>query len=164
MISNKNTLHINQVNLGLFTCPILPGDLSDCDRTPQGSSLTPGLLAPGLHKVASGASAACGQTHISWTNYDQNHVYFVQVLHGKCTKRYLTQTKILYDRHRLSKTDTYCPWQIQAVHDRRRLSKTEAQCPRQKQNVPDRHRLSLTHTDCPRRWALKSTILSPFIS
>ena len=52
---------------------------------------------PGLHKVASGASAASGQTQISWTNFDQNHVYFVQALHGKCGKRYLTQIKGVLD-------------------------------------------------------------------
>ena len=34
----------------------------------------------GLQKVASGASAASGQTQISWTNYVQNNVYFVQVM------------------------------------------------------------------------------------
>ena len=63
----------------------------------------PGLLAgwvPGLHKVDSGASAASGQTQISWTNVDQDYAYFVQALYGKCTKRYLTQTKIAYDRHK----------------------------------------------------------------
>ena len=32
----------------------------------------------GLQKVASGASAASGQTQISWTNVDQNHLYFVR--------------------------------------------------------------------------------------
>ena len=57
---------------------------------------------PGLHKVGSGASAASGQTQISWTNLNQNHVYFVQALYGKCTKRYLTQTKIVYDRHKIA--------------------------------------------------------------
>ena len=51
----------------------------------------------GLQKVASGASAASGQTQISWTNFDQNHVYFVQALHGNCGKRYLTQTKGVLD-------------------------------------------------------------------
>ena len=29
-----------------------------------------------LRQVASGASAACGQTQISWTNVEQNHKYF----------------------------------------------------------------------------------------
>ena len=48
----------------------------------------------GLQKVAS------GQTQISWTNFDQNHIYFVQALHGKCSKRYLTQTEIVHDRHK----------------------------------------------------------------
>ena len=51
----------------------------------------------GLQKVtsgASGASAASGQTQISWTNFDKNHVYFVQALHGKCGKRYLTQIRV----------------------------------------------------------------------
>ena len=48
-------------------------------------------------KVASGASAASGQTQISWTNFDQTHVYFVQALHGKCGKRYLTQAKGVLD-------------------------------------------------------------------
>ena len=57
-------------------------------------------LQPGLHKVDSGASAASGQTQISWTSFDKNHVYFVQALHGKCTKMYLTQTKIAHDRHK----------------------------------------------------------------
>ena len=52
-------------------------------------------LPAGLHKVASSASAASGQTQISWTNADQNQVHFVQALYGKCTKRYLTQTKIV---------------------------------------------------------------------
>ena len=47
--------------------------------------------------VASGASSASGQTQISWTNFDQNHVYFVQALHGNCGKRYLTQTKGVLD-------------------------------------------------------------------
>ena len=37
----------------------------------------------GLHKVDSGASAASGQTKISWINFDQYHIYFVQALHGK---------------------------------------------------------------------------------
>ena len=73
----------------------------------------PGTPASGLHKVASGASAACGQTQISWTNCDQNNIYFDQVLHGKCTKRYLTQTTKIYDGHkRLSMTDTDCPWHL----------------------------------------------------
>ena len=58
------------------------------------------LLQPGLHKVASGASAASGQTQILWTNVDQNHVYFVQALYGKFMKRYLTQTNIVYDSHK----------------------------------------------------------------
>ena len=44
------------------------------------------VYPPGLQKVASAASAASGQTQISWTNFDQNHVYFVQALHGKCGK------------------------------------------------------------------------------
>ena len=55
---------------------------------------------PGLHKVDSGASATSGQTQISWKNFDQNHIYFVQALHGKCIKMYLTQTKIVHDRHK----------------------------------------------------------------
>ena len=59
-----------------------------------------GRFPAGLQKVASGASAASGQTQISWTNFDQNHVYFGQALHGKCTKRYLTKTKIVHDRHK----------------------------------------------------------------
>ena len=50
---------------------------------------------PGLQKVASSASVARGQTQISWTNFDQNHVYLVQALLGKCGKRYLTQTKYI---------------------------------------------------------------------
>ena len=66
----------------------------------------------GLHKVDSGASTAQGSTKSlavlallanklkSWTNVDQNHVYFVQDLYGKCTIRYLTQTKIVYGRHK----------------------------------------------------------------
>ena len=52
---------------------------------------------PGLHKAASGASAASGQTQIPWTNVDQNHVYFFQALHRKCGKKYLTQTKGVLD-------------------------------------------------------------------
>ena len=36
-------------------------------------------LGPGLHKVDSGASAASGQTQISWTNFDQNHVYLARL-------------------------------------------------------------------------------------
>ena len=54
-------------------------------------------MASGLHKVDSGASAASGQTQISWTNVDQIHV---QALYGKCMKRYLTQIKIVHDRHK----------------------------------------------------------------
>ena len=53
--------------------------------------------SPGIQKVASGASAASGQTQISWTNFDQNHVYFVQALHRNCGKMYLTQTKGVLD-------------------------------------------------------------------
>ena len=34
-------------------------------------------VSTGLHKVASGATAASRQTQISWTNFDQNHVYFI---------------------------------------------------------------------------------------
>ena len=45
-----------------------------------------------------GVPFRASQSQISWTNVDQNHVYFVQVLYGKCTKRYLT--KIVYDRHK----------------------------------------------------------------
>ena len=36
----------------------------------------------GLQKVDSGASAASGQTQISWTNVYQNHVYFVLLFIG----------------------------------------------------------------------------------
>ena len=56
-----------------------------------------GRFPAGLQKVASGASAASGQTQILWTNFDQNYVYFVQALHGKCGKRYLTQIKGVLD-------------------------------------------------------------------
>ena len=35
---------------------------------------------PGYKKVPSGPSTASGQTQISWTNYVQNNIYFVQVL------------------------------------------------------------------------------------
>ena len=56
-------------------------------------------LGPGLHKVDSGASAASGQTQISWTNFAQNYVYFVQE-NGKYMKSYLTQTKIVHGRHK----------------------------------------------------------------
>ena len=56
-----------------------------------------GHFPAGLQKFASSTSAASGQTQISWTNFDQNHVYFVQALHGKCGKRYLTQTKGVLD-------------------------------------------------------------------
>ena len=52
---------------------------------------------PGLQKVASGASTASRQTQILWTNFYQNHVYFVQAQHGNCGKRYLTQTKGVLD-------------------------------------------------------------------
>ena len=69
--------------------------------------------------VQKDASGACGQTQISWTNYDQNQVNFVQVLHRK--------TKIFYDRHKMSVTDIDCPKQIQNIHNRHKLSMMKAQ-------------------------------------
>ena len=71
-------------------------DQDDPEVHPGGTGWTV-VCSAGLQKVASGASAASGQTQISWTNFDQNHVYFVQALHGKCGKRYLTQTKGVLD-------------------------------------------------------------------
>ena len=58
------------------------------------------MLLAGLHKVASGASAACGQTQISWTNYDQIYVQF-------CMENAQKDTDC-QRQNRLSMTDTEC--------------------------------------------------------
>ena len=62
--------------------------------------------SPGHHRVASGASAARGQTQISWTIFVPKSCIF----HPPSARKLSEQVFITENRHRMIVTDTDCPW------------------------------------------------------